>query len=78
YGSIQSLAAALIGAGANDAAKAGVWLKSHAVQTVMGKKEWDMKGDLKVSDYVVYEWEDKGKYHQLPRSRSTAMGGGGP
>ena len=31
-----------------------------------GKKEWDKKGDLKVSDYVVYEWDDKGKYHQLP------------
>ncbi|HGE6281718.1 TPA: hypothetical protein ACGEEC_005516, partial [Klebsiella pneumoniae] len=23
------------------------------------------KGDLKVSDYVVYQWGDKGKYHQL-------------
>ncbi|WP_227665202.1 hypothetical protein, partial [Klebsiella pneumoniae] len=26
---------------------------------------WDGKGDLKVSDYVVYQWDDKGKYHQL-------------
>ncbi|MGB8663834.1 MAG: hypothetical protein WCD24_03590, partial [Serratia inhibens] len=25
----------------------------------------DKKGDLKVSDYVVYQWDDKGKYHQL-------------
>ncbi|MFX7724193.1 hypothetical protein ABTJ97_19315, partial [Acinetobacter baumannii] len=63
---IQSLAAAFNGAGANDPAKAAEWLKSHPVQTVMGKKEWDKKGDLKVSDYVVYEWDDKGKYHQLP------------
>ena len=66
YASIQSLAAAFNGAGANDPAKAAEWLKSHPVQTVMGKKEWDKKGDLKVSDYVVYEWDDKGKYHQLP------------
>ncbi|MCW4647994.1 branched-chain amino acid ABC transporter substrate-binding protein [Pseudomonas aeruginosa] len=66
YASIQSLAAAFNGAGANDPTKAAEWLKSHPVQTVMGKKEWDKKGDLKVSDYVVYEWDDKGKYHQLP------------
>ncbi|MDU3291723.1 MAG: branched-chain amino acid ABC transporter substrate-binding protein, partial [Pseudomonas aeruginosa] len=60
YASIQSLAAAFNGAGANDPAKAAEWLKSNPVQTVMGKKEWDKKGDLKVSDYVVYEWDDKG------------------
>ena len=30
-----------------------------------GQKAWDQKGDLKVSDYVVYQWDDKGKYHQL-------------
>ena len=64
YASLQALAAAFNGAGANDAAKASAWLKSHPVQTVMGKKEWDTKGDLKVSDYVIYEWDDQGKYHQ--------------
>ncbi|VTP70025.1 Uncharacterised protein [Leclercia adecarboxylata] len=31
----------------------------------MGKKSWDNKGDLKVSDYVVYEWDDKGKYKEV-------------
>lgn len=64
YASLQALAAAFNGAGANDAAKASEWLKSHPVQTVMGKKEWDGKGDLKVSDYVIYEWDEQGKYHQ--------------
>ena len=39
--------------------------ENHSVDTVMGKKAWDGKGDLKVSDYVVYQWDDKGKYHQL-------------
>ncbi|MGV8698480.1 branched-chain amino acid ABC transporter substrate-binding protein, partial [Pseudomonas aeruginosa] len=58
--------AALAGSLAPAPLKAAEWLKSHPVQTVMGKKEWDKKGDLKVSDYVVYEWDDKGKYHQLP------------
>ncbi|WP_271409436.1 branched-chain amino acid ABC transporter substrate-binding protein [Pseudomonas sp. Q1-7] len=64
YATLQALAAGFNGAGANDPAKASEWLKSHPVQTVMGKKEWDSKGDLKVSDYVIYEWDDKGKYAQ--------------
>lgn len=65
YASVQALAAAFNGAGSSDSAKASAWLKANPVQTVMGKKEWDAKGDLKVSDYVVYEWDEKGKYHQL-------------
>lgn len=65
YASVQTLAAAFNGVGRNDAAKASEWLKSNPVQTVMGKKEWDQKGDLKVSDYVVYKWDAQGKYHQV-------------
>ena len=64
YASLQALAAAFNGAGANEGAKASEWLKANPVQTVMGKKEWDGKGDLKVSDYVIYEWDEQGKYHQ--------------
>lgn len=64
YASLQALAAGFNGAGANDPAKASAWLKANPVQTVMGKKEWDAKGDLKVSDYVIYAWDDQGKYHQ--------------
>lgn len=64
YASIQAIAAAWNAVG-TDNAKASDWLKSHDVDTVMGKKAWDGKGDLKVSDYVVYQWDDKGKYHQL-------------
>jgi branched-chain amino acid transport system substrate-binding protein len=65
YASVQALAAAFNAVGP-DSAKASAWLKSHSVDTVMGKKEWDSKGDLKVSDYIVYKWDDKGKYQQLP------------
>ncbi|AYZ33705.1 branched-chain amino acid ABC transporter substrate-binding protein [Serratia sp. FDAARGOS_506] len=65
YASIQAIAAAFNATGGKDSAKAAEWLKSHDVDTVMGKKAWDQKGDLKVSDYVVYQWDDKGKYHQL-------------
>lgn len=64
YASVQTLAAAYKAAG-EDNAKASDWLKANSVDTVMGKKGWDSKGDLKVSDYVVYQWDDKGKYHQL-------------
>ncbi|MEK1906771.1 MAG: branched-chain amino acid ABC transporter substrate-binding protein [Pseudomonas sp.] len=66
YASVQALAAAFTGAGGTDGAKASAWLKSHPVDTVMGKKAWSEKGDLQVSDYVMYQWDDKGKYHQLP------------
>ncbi|MCB5161210.1 branched-chain amino acid ABC transporter substrate-binding protein [Marinomonas algarum] len=41
------------------------WLQSNSINTVMGKKDFDEKGDLTVSDYVMYEWDDKGKYHQI-------------
>ena len=64
YASMQAIAAAFKGAGGTDGSAASAWLKSNPVQTVMGKKEWDKKGDLKVSDYVMYEWDDQGKYHQ--------------
>ncbi|MDV7210216.1 branched-chain amino acid ABC transporter substrate-binding protein [Azotobacter beijerinckii] len=64
YASLQALAAAFNAVGKTDSEKASQWLKSHPVATVMGTKEWDAKGDLKVSDYVIYEWDDQGKYHQ--------------
>jgi len=64
YASVQALAAAFTGAGENDPAKASTWLKANPVATVLGQKEWDTKGDLKVSDYVVYAWDNQGKYHQ--------------
>ncbi len=64
YASIQAIAAAYNAVG-KDNEKASGWLKSNSVETVMGPKAWDGKGDLKVSDYVVYQWDDKGKYHQL-------------
>ncbi|MFB8828781.1 branched-chain amino acid ABC transporter substrate-binding protein [Azotobacter sp. CWF10] len=64
YASLQALAAAFNATGGTDGEKAAAWLKSHPVATVMGTKEWDAKGDLKVSDYVIYEWDDQGKYHQ--------------
>jgi branched-chain amino acid transport system substrate-binding protein len=35
----------------------------------MGEKSWDAKGDLTVSDYVVYQWNKDGKYAQLEKQK---------
>jgi branched-chain amino acid transport system substrate-binding protein len=32
---------------------------------VIGKMEYDSKGDIKQIDYVVYKWDDKGNYTEL-------------
>lgn len=69
YASLQAIAAGLNGAKANNGEKAAEWLKGHSVKTVMGDKTWDSKGDLKVSDYVVYQWGPDGKYKQLEKQK---------
>ncbi|WP_339448625.1 ABC transporter substrate-binding protein [Pseudomonas sp. EA_5y_Pfl2_R50] len=69
YASVQALAAAFNGAKKNDGEAAAKWLKANPVKTVMGEKAWDAKGDLKVSDYVVYQWDKDGKYHQLEKQK---------
>ena len=69
YASVQTLAAAFNGAKSNNGEKAAEWLKKNPVKTVMGEKAWDSKGDLKVSDYVVYQWDKDGKYHQLEKQK---------
>ena len=39
--------------------KAGAW------DTVLGKMEFDAKGDIKQIDFVVYKWDDKGGYTEV-------------
>ncbi|MCU0090712.1 ABC transporter substrate-binding protein [Pseudomonas koreensis] len=69
YASVQALAAGFNGAKSNKGEDAAKWLKANPVKTVMGEKTWDAKGDLKVSDYVVYQWDKDGKYHQLEKQK---------
>ena len=69
YASVQALAAGFNGAKSNKGEDAAKWLKAHPVKTVMGEKAWDSKGDLKISDYVVYQWDKDGKYHQLEKQK---------
>ncbi|MPQ84902.1 branched-chain amino acid ABC transporter substrate-binding protein [Pseudomonas sp. MAFF 730085] len=69
YASVQALAAGFNGAKNNKGEDAAKWLKANPVKTVMGEKAWDSKGDLKISDYVVYQWDQDGKYHQLEKQK---------
>ena len=61
YTTVQVIAKAL---GAmdltSDGAKLAEYIKANSFDTVMGKKEFDSKGDLKVTDYVVYKWAPSG------------------
>ena len=63
YAAMQSVAKALQESG-NDPEKAANYLRANTVSTVMGPKAWDSKGDLKVSDYVMYKW-DGANYEQI-------------
>lgn len=69
YASLQAIAAGLNGVKENNGEKAAEWLKANPVKTVMGEKTWDSKGDLKVSDYVMYQWGADGKYKQLAQQK---------
>jgi branched-chain amino acid transport system substrate-binding protein len=65
YTAMQAIAAAVQGAKSTDGMKLSAWLKANTVKTVMGDKAWDEKGDLKVTDYVMYQWDNNGKYAEV-------------
>lgn len=64
YTAMQIVAAAL-GNNDLDPVKGAEWLQTNSINTVMGKKDFDEKGDLTVSDYVMYQWNAQGKYSQV-------------
>lgn len=65
YTGIEAIAAALTATHNQGGEAAAAWLKNNPVTTATGVKEWDSKGDLKVSGYVMYLWGPDGKYKQL-------------
>jgi branched-chain amino acid transport system substrate-binding protein len=65
YTSMQAIAAAIQATKTTEGEKLAAWLKSNTVSTVMGDKAWDEKGDLKVTDYVMYQWDNNGKYAEV-------------
>jgi branched-chain amino acid transport system substrate-binding protein len=66
YATVQALASAIQALGVDaKGEQLAQWLRNNTVSTVMGPKAWDAKGDLKVSDYVMYRWNKDGKYAEV-------------
>jgi len=65
YAAIQVWSQAAKKAGTTDAKKVMATIKAGSWDTVLGKLEYDAKGDIKQLDYVVYKWDDKGNYTEL-------------
>lgn len=66
YSAVQAVAAAIEGTnGSTQGTELAEWLQQNTVNTVLGPKEWDSKGDLKTPDYTMYQWGEDGSYAQL-------------
>lgn len=70
YATLQIIAKAMEATKSTQGEQLSAWLKTNSVETIMGKKAWDEKGDLKTSDYVIYFWDKDGKYHQYKNTVS--------
>lgn len=67
YATMQTIAAALKATNSTDGTVLAKWIKGNTTPTVMGPKSFDAKGDLTVSDYVVYEWKADSTYAQVSK-----------
>src|SRR5215471_13348859 len=65
YAAMQVWSQAAKKAGTTDAKKVMEAMKAGKWDTVIGKMEYDAKGDIKQIDYVVYKWDDKGGYAEI-------------
>jgi len=62
YAAVQAIAKAMQETKSLDGQLLADWLHKNKVNTVIGEKMWDDKGDLKSTDYIMYEWNGSGKY----------------
>jgi branched-chain amino acid transport system substrate-binding protein len=62
YAAMQIWSQAAAKAGTTDPKKVMDTIKAGSWDTVIGKIEYDAKGDIKRLDFVVYKWDDKGGY----------------
>jgi branched-chain amino acid transport system substrate-binding protein len=67
YAGVQVAAAALKGANASSGTAMAKWIKANPVQTILGKKSWDAKGDLTSAAYVVSVYKNDGTYVQVSK-----------
>jgi branched-chain amino acid transport system substrate-binding protein len=65
YAAMQVWAQAAAKAGTTNARKVMDTIKKGSWDTVIGKMDYDAKGDIKHLDYVVYKWDDKGNYTEI-------------
>jgi branched-chain amino acid transport system substrate-binding protein len=65
YAAMQVWSQAVKKAGTTDAKKVMDTIKAGAWDTVIGKLEYDAKGDIKQLDYVVYKWDASGNYAEI-------------
>jgi branched-chain amino acid transport system substrate-binding protein len=65
YAALQIWSQAAAKAGTTDPKKVMDAIKAGSWDTVIGKIEYDSKGDIKQLDYVVYKWDDKGGYAEV-------------
>jgi branched-chain amino acid transport system substrate-binding protein len=65
YAAIQVWSQAAKKAGTTDPKKVMDVIKAGSWDTVIGKLEYDAKGDIKQLDYVVYKWDASGNYAEI-------------
>ena len=65
YAAMQVWSQAVKKAGTTDPKKVMDAIKAGSWDTVIGKLEFDAKGDIKQIDYVVYKWDAKGGYIEI-------------
>ena len=71
YAAMQVWSQAVAKAGTTDPKKVMDTIKAGAWDTVIGKMEFDAKGDIKQIDYVVYKWDAKGNYAEIDPGKGT-------
>ncbi len=65
YATVQIISQAMEKTKSVDGAVLANYLRSNPVNTIMGNKAWDKKGDLVKTDFVMYKWDKLGNYEQL-------------
>src|ERR1700710_153247 len=71
YAAFQIWSQAATKVGATDPKRVAEAIKAGTWDTVLGKLEFDAKGDIKQIDYVVYKWDAKGNYAEIDPGKGT-------
>src|SRR3954452_8124228 len=71
YAAMHVWSQAVTKVGSTDPKKVMDAIKAAAWDTVIGKLEFDAKGDIKQIDYVVYKWDAKGNYAEIDPGKGT-------